>query len=26
VLTKITDGHPASRINELLPWAINQKS
>jgi hypothetical protein len=26
VLTKITDGHPASRINEILPWAIDQKS
>ncbi len=26
VLTKITNGHPASRINEILPWMIDQKS
>jgi hypothetical protein len=26
VLTKITNGHPANRINEILPWAIDQKS
>lgn len=26
VLTRITDGHQATRINELLPWAINQSA
>ena len=25
VITKIVDGHPNSRIDELLPWAIQQR-